>query len=490
MTIETYADFDLLILPHGEGYQARVIQSPVGEAQAYFDLHFSTADLRRLTWLPSRAKRHLRLVEGVAEPPMSARAFGSQLYAAVFDGAIGQCLVRCLDVTRAARQGLRIRLRLNDVPELADLPWEYLFATGPHEGFLALSDFTPVVRYLELPQARDVLPVTPPLRILAVVADPQDLPRLEVEQEWQLLCAALEPLQNRHLLHLERMERPTLRALQDRLRQPMRDIHILHFIGHGAYEPVQAEGGIYLEDDDHNHNFVVADDLATLLHDHPPLRFVFLNACEGARSSDEHLFAGTAQTLVWRGIPAVLAMQFPIGDAAATALTHEFYQVLATGLPIEVAIGEARKAISVAGNEWEWGTPVLFTRAAVGPFVDPGLSAPDKDPVTTGPTMTGTQDAGTTRPRASDPVPIQPSALRKSMVQTFSPDELRLMCVDLAEVMAAANVSGELILDLDWDALPGSSRESKIDALIRYLQRRQLLEYLVEYVRRERPGSF
>jgi hypothetical protein len=422
------------------------------------------------------------------EPILSARAFGSRLYESVFAGVVGQCLVRCLDISRGAGQGLRIRLHLNDVPELADLPWEFLYATGPHPGFLALSAFTPVVRYLELAQAGAILPVAPPLRILAVVADPQDLPRLDVEREWQLLCAALEPMQGRRLLELERLERPTLHALQQRLRQPERDVHVLHFIGHGVYDTAQAEGGICLEDAGHNHDFVVADDLAALLRDHIPLRFVFLNACEGARSSDEDLFAGAAQTLVRCGMPAVLAMQFPISDAAATALAHEFYQVLAMGQPIEVASGEARKAISAAGNEWEWGTPVLFTRAPVVPLIDPNASVPGKRLGASGPASAGAENAGPTP--SSSSAPINPTALRKSMVQTFSPDELRLLCADLAASLLAAGVARELILDLDWDALPGSSREGKIDALIRYLQRRQLLDYLVEFVRRERPGSY
>ena len=59
-------------------------------------------------------------------------------------------------------------------------------------------------------------------------------------------------------------------------------------------------------------------------------------------------------------------MQFPVGDAAAIALCHEFYQALAAGMPVDACVGEARKVIKVSGNELEWGTPVLFSRAADG----------------------------------------------------------------------------------------------------------------------------
>jgi formylglycine-generating enzyme required for sulfatase activity len=57
-------------------------------------------------------------------------------------------------------------------------------------------------------------------------------------------------------------------------------------------------------------------------------------------------------------------MQFPVGDKAAIALAHEFYLALAGGMPVDAAVGEARKAVKATGNDLEWGTPVLFSRSA------------------------------------------------------------------------------------------------------------------------------
>ena len=57
--------------------------------------------------------------------------------------------------------------------------------------------------------------------------------------------------------------------------------------------------------------------LGMLLHDHESLRVAVLNACEGARTSKQDPFAGSAQTLVQQGIPAVIAMQFEIADDVA-----------------------------------------------------------------------------------------------------------------------------------------------------------------------------
>ena len=85
-----------------------------------------------------------------------------------------------------------------------------------------------------------------------------------------------------------------------------------------------------------------------LLHDHETLRLIFLNACQGAQGGRSDPFAGVAQRLVQQGAPAVLAMQFPVSDAAAIALAQAFYQALADGLPADTALSQARKAIAAA----------------------------------------------------------------------------------------------------------------------------------------------
>jgi hypothetical protein len=49
-----------------------------------------------------------------------------------------------------------------------------------------------------------------------------------------------------------------------------------------------------------------------------------------------------AQRLVQQDCTAVVAMQFPISDGAATAFTGEFYAALADGMPIDQAVTSAR----------------------------------------------------------------------------------------------------------------------------------------------------
>jgi formylglycine-generating enzyme required for sulfatase activity len=365
MTAITYQNFDLLIENTQDDthpYRARVVDSPVGEANVDFKLPFSESELRSFFWLSGRVFRNLRLAAVALQPaPLTPQQFGTRLYQAVFAGQVGTCLLRSLDAVGEGA-GLRIRLRLDRrVPRLADLPWEYLYAPDLNR-FIVLSSQTVIAHYIELPQPQRPLRVTPPLRILALVSDPSDAPTLDVVQEWGHLQAALADLQAQGLIVLERLATATLPALQDRLRRPP-NVHILHYIGHGYYDENTDTGGLMLEYEDRRGYLVDAERLATLLHDHTSLRLVFLNACEGARGGRDDFFAGTAQRLVSHKTPAVIAMQFKISDKAALILAQEFYEAIADGYSVDAALAEARKAVYFGGDDLEWGTPVLFSRS-------------------------------------------------------------------------------------------------------------------------------
>jgi formylglycine-generating enzyme required for sulfatase activity len=320
--------------------------------------------------LAGRFLRKFKPVEpgpGMDELP-DLRALGRQLYAQGLGGDVGVALLRSLDWAQERGRGLRIRLRLAaDAAELAELPWEYLYAPLL-ERFVALSDNTVVVRYIEpdggtQDDRLQALQVEYPLRILGVVADPIDVERLDVEREWRLIQEALTNLEAGGLVTLERLPQATMQAVRDRLRTD--DVHLLHFIGHGYFDADSDEGGLVLEDDRRQARQVNAGDLAVVLHDRRNLRLLFLNACHGAATDRSDAYAGTAQTLVRQGVPAVVAMQFAISDRAAITLARDFYSALATGAAVDTALAQARKAIyDLDKMQPEWGTPVLFSAAA------------------------------------------------------------------------------------------------------------------------------
>ena len=255
---------------------------------------------------------------------------------------------------------------LSKTPELVNLPWEYLYEPS-QKRFLALSEDTPVVRYLELPDRIKPVPVKPPVRVLVVIASPKDKAPLDSAREFQKLKGALETLVQNGMVEVDLLEKPTFKVLLKGLKR--KPYHIFHFVGHGQFDDDCHEGLLLFEDEEGNGDPVSAQALGVLLRDEPSLRLAVLNACEGARVSSCDLFGGTAQTLIQQGIPAVIAMQAEISDESAQNFAETFYSALATGSAVDAALADVRKVIYGEGSV-EWGTPVLYMRSADGRVFD------------------------------------------------------------------------------------------------------------------------
>ena len=356
----TYLDFDLVIERSPSGLRARVLGSPAGEAAMDFSLPFNADKLENFVLRLGRTRRSVRRAE--SSELQAAKTFGAALFAAVFSGEIGACFARSAEEAHKRGAGLRIRLRVM-AAEAVDVPWEYLYNPAMNR-FLALSIHTPLVRYIDLPERVRPVKVTSPLRALVMISSPRDYPALDVESEWKKLTGSLAHLIEKGLVAIDRLDEATLSALQRRLRTSR--YNIFHFIGHGEFDVDSQEGVLILEGPNQRGHRVGSQYLGMLLHDHNPLRLAILNACEGARTSRVDPFAGSAQTLVQQGIPAVIAMQFEIADDVAGTFAHEFYGAVADGYPIDAAVTEARKAIFAGGRDVEWGTPVLYLRAPDG----------------------------------------------------------------------------------------------------------------------------
>jgi tetratricopeptide (TPR) repeat protein len=71
-------------------------------------------------------------------------------------------------------------------------------------------------------------------------------------------------------------------------------------------------------------------------------------------------------------------MQFAISDDAAITFARGFYSALAAGRPVDAAVTQARLAIFAAGNDVEWGTPVLYMRSPDGSIFDVEALNPDE----------------------------------------------------------------------------------------------------------------
>src|SRR5215471_9143752 len=186
--VMSYLDFDLLIRRTESGYRAQVLFSPAGEASVDFTVPLSKLELENFVLRVGRRRRNTRRRDS---PEMEAiRSVGGRLYEAIFSGGVRDCLASSLSKAEMRNAGLRLRLHISDTPELNDYPWEYLYNASLNR-FLSLSEYTPLIRYLDLPERIRPLPVDARLEILVMISSPMDYPRLDVEYEWSRLKEAL-----------------------------------------------------------------------------------------------------------------------------------------------------------------------------------------------------------------------------------------------------------------------------------------------------------
>src|SRR5215216_2493174 len=362
-----YIDFELEIHKGSRRKYTVCARSPEGEAQEEMRFPFDKGELKdKLKDLETAVLRSGRKRRRIRTPEVQAvQNFGQKLFQALLSGEIRAHYDLSLRQAKRQNKGLRLKLRIQPA-ELAVLPWEFLYDPG-RNSYLCLSSKTPLVRYLELREPVEQLAVSPPLKILGMVASPSDLAPLDVEHEKRRVEEAIKDLQTQGRVELTWLEGQTPRDLQRAMiRGPW---HVFHFIGHGDFDPETEEGLIAFANEEGYARLLPAEDLALLLKDHWDLRLVLLNSCEGARGSESDAFSSTAATLVRPGVPAVVAMQYEVTDRAAIEFSRAFYEAVADGLPLDASVAEARTAVSMR-SALEWGTPVLYMRSPDGRIFD------------------------------------------------------------------------------------------------------------------------
>jgi len=366
-----YEDFEIEIRSAaGGGHEARVLRSPRGRVAESFEPPFPAPELDRvLEALRSRiaqgGERDLQNKARTAspDPPVEVDRLGEILAERLFPGRVGRYLYWCLGLQEGRRRagqevGLRLRIcfdREERFAPLAALPWELLRLDG---SFLNQDRQTPVVRYLEAGR-RQPYPLAEGLRVLLVVSAPQDLPALKTDRERDKVREALKRLEG---AEIDEYPQPSVQGLRARLLDG--EYHVVHFVGHGDFDPSTGEGRLLFETEDRLSQPVDGLLLGSHLQGIPSLRLVILNACWGAafpRHEGQDPFSGVAAALTLRGLPAVVAMQFPVTDPAAITFSEVLYGRLAALDPVDAAVTEGRLAICARNPEsTEWATPVLF----------------------------------------------------------------------------------------------------------------------------------
>lgn len=358
-----YLDFHLKIGPRisKNRYTVSARSETSGEATGTFIPPLREEQLENFVLKVGITRRGVRKIQ--SPEWRAAEEFGNKLFRSLFTEQINAAFVASHN--EAVRQGKGLRIKLNlEAPALANYPWEFLY-DSTNAQFLSLIEDTPLVRYIELPRPVVQLTVAPPLRILAVASSPRDYETLDLARERRNLETALQELTGSSEIELDWLPRANLDTLRDHLLK--REYHIFHFIGHGGFDSSAQDGVLVFEGDSQTAVKISGERLAYFLRNHRTLRLAVLNACEGARTSQQDPFAGTAMTLLRTGnLPAVVAMQFEITDTAAIDFARGFYSAIAAGRPVDAAVGQGRQAIFARDNDVEWSTPVLYLRAADG----------------------------------------------------------------------------------------------------------------------------
>jgi hypothetical protein len=285
---------------------------------------------------------------------------GLALFRVLFPRSAGESYAQRREAAAQARRGLRIRLHLDHDGDAVGEPWELL-----HDGrqFLALSAETPIVRCIDRVGSARQSPPSPPLRILVTISSPRSFPFLNVAAEREALEAAVAPLVMLGMVQMDVAPDGSMNTLRRMLRSADeigRPYHVWHFIGHGRYDEETKRGDLVMSGEGNEPQYAGGWELRPLFKAHRDLRFACLNACKGARWQAGAPISGAATSLVEAGVPAVIAMQFVISDAAAVVFAEELYGALADGAALEEAMAEARRGIFFHPNPTEWITPVLF----------------------------------------------------------------------------------------------------------------------------------
>ncbi len=324
-----YLDFELLFRAEDDHYSVEVLRSPAGESgRCAWTCPYAIDTLPDLREQLQCAvlSASVRTRGPSSLPEKRLKDFGTKMYDSVFAEIPDIDILYRSSFARVdpETQGLRIKLRI-EAPELACLPWEFLF-NKKDNAFLTLQSRTPLVRYLQASSPPRPLGVDGPLNVLGMICNPGgEWEDLDVAEERAHIERAIDQLQRDGRVHFEWVAGDTGFHLLDKLQE--RRWHVYHFIGHGGVDP-DGNGFIVLRDESGAPQQFGQDTLPMLLEGSSALRLVVLNCCEGARSGTTDPFASPAASLVRSGIPAVVAMQFPITDAAAIQLASGIYTSL------------------------------------------------------------------------------------------------------------------------------------------------------------------
>ncbi len=219
----------------------------------------------------------LGLIESKQTNSQLLKALGSKLYQALFPNEINARFHATISGAQANEYSVRLRLVFQS-PELAALPWEFLYYQGTNT-FLANDRQTVLSRYVDVPlQKRDIKAASLPLKVLLVISSPTNLATLDATGEEKLIREALKKHIEAGLIELDVLTEATTRNIRRKLDE--KAYNVFHFIGHGVFE--NNKGHIALVDENGQHKLFDDERFANFFLGDRKIGLIVLNCCQGA----------------------------------------------------------------------------------------------------------------------------------------------------------------------------------------------------------------
>jgi RNA polymerase subunit RPABC4/transcription elongation factor Spt4 len=328
------------------------------------------------------------------------KVLGLHLYRLLFNEEIRDKFNKAIENSEKKQSNLRLRLNLvfeESAKRFSLLPWEFLFLPDKHDGlegeFLAEKTDLILTRFLPLPNVIKLAPDPgdTPVRILIVSSHPtrsngKFLDKI-IDDDF---IEYFKKLKSKNI-RVEHLADPNLEQLQEFIQGGEDENakktegfvpHIFHFIGHGEagrialkksrediIKDIPKEQRHLVDPDQEDDAEWIGGDVLTNIFKSAKPKFVFLNACNAAKSEYKgynYLSNSIAQVLSNSKIPAVLAMQYEISNDDASNFAKKVYSEIIAGTAIDQAVKNGILELGSKMPVWNhprFGIPVFYLGA-------------------------------------------------------------------------------------------------------------------------------
>jgi hypothetical protein len=312
---------------------------------------------------------------------------GDHLWKLAFDNEIGEEVINAFRVVNEqeeeSRSPVRVRIGMQkDRQEIiAALPWEFVRFPGKPEHrpfFLAGEKALIIERCLADFQEGDLRPADGKVRVIFIMSVPYTQDTFEEQEQFRSLISDLRKIEALDIGEpLEGWQPREVASLLSEYKRDGKGVHVVHLValcrddtdGPKLYLPAEGGGQIF-QDPGPVVRALTEDKVAN-----PQLVVLHLGDWRGDDVPGH--FERVAPSFIEAGIPAVLAMQYPMTPPQGPEFVKNFYKQLIGGANVGQAVQTARHGLLFGRPvNRHFGAPVLYLQSGRdGPLLQAGVLA-------------------------------------------------------------------------------------------------------------------